>query len=100
MSDPASIAIVILVAFQLVLLIALAVVAVLASISIIEATALTRRVLRKNHRKVNQIGERIETVLEEKVVDPVSRFERGAAWVESLTHNLGGELADRTPEKR
>ena len=95
MSDAASVALIVLVAMQLVLLVALSVVAVIASVSIIEATALTRRSLRRHRRTLESASARFESVVEEKVVEPVAQFERGAAWAERLAGDVARALAQR-----
>ena len=100
MSDAASVALIVLIAMQLVLLVALSVVAVIASISIVEATALTRRSLRRHRRTVENASTRFESVVEEKVVNPVAQFERGAAWAERLSADLARALSQRFGQGR
>ena len=100
MSDAASVALIILIAMQLVLLVALAVVAVIASISIVEATALTRRNLRRHRRTVQTASSKIESTIEEKVVNPVAQFERGAAWAESFAAGIARALSQRFGPER
>jgi hypothetical protein len=95
MSDAASVALIILIAFQLVLLVALSVVAVIASVSIVEATALTRRSLRHHRRTVEKASARFESAVEEKVVNPITQFERGAAWAERLATDVARALSQR-----
>lgn len=100
MSDAASVALIILVAIQLVLLVALSVVAVIASVSIVEATALTRRSLRHHRRTVENVSARFESAVEEKVVNPIAQFERGAAWAERLAEDILRALGQRFGQGR
>lgn len=100
MSDAASVALIILIAMQLGLLLALSVVAVIASVSIVEATALTRRSLRRHRRTLQNASTRFETVVEEKVVNPVAQFERGAAWAERLAADVARALSHRFGQGR
>ncbi len=100
MSDPASVALLVLIAMQIVLLVALAVVAVLASLAIVEATALTRRGLRAQQRRVSSVNRSLESTVERKVVEPVAQFERGAAWVESVARQLSTLLSGRDSKQR
>lgn len=100
MSDAASVALIVLVAMQLVLLVALSIVAVIASVSIIEATALTRRSLRRHRRTVQAASARFESVVEEKVVHPITQFERGAAWAERLAAEIVRALSQRFGQGR
>ncbi len=95
MSDAASVALIVLVAIQLVLLVALAVVAVIASVSIIEATALTRRSLRRHRKTVQTASARFESVIDKNVVTPVAQFERGAAWAERLAADIARAFTQR-----
>lgn len=100
MSDAASVALIILVAIQLVLLVALSVVAVIASVSIVEATALTRRSLRHHRRTVENVTARFESAVEERVVNPIAQFERGAAWAERLAEDILRALGQRFGQGR
>ena len=95
MSDPASVALLVLIAMQIVLLVALAVVSVLASLAIVEATAVTRRGLRAQQRRVSWASRSLESAVERKVVEPVAQFERGAVWVESFVRQMSALLSGR-----
>ncbi len=88
------IAIIILVIQGLMIGLAVFVAGVLASIAIVESTVNVRRGLRRAAVKLERAGERVDTVVETRILPPVVQYHRGRAAARSTLEQARRALDD------
>ncbi len=96
MSTAASIALLILAVELLLLFVAMLVGVIVAGISVVESTALTRGFLRRQAKSAGNLEERVEAV----VTDSMTRLtavERYAAWVTTFVESIKRDEEDQAP---
>ncbi len=88
------IAIIVLVVQGLIIGLAAFVAGVLGSIAIVEATVNVRRGLRRTAAKLERASERVDTVIETRVLPPVVQYHRGRAAARSTLEQARRALDD------
>ncbi len=94
METARDIAIILLVIQGLVIALACFVVGVLGSIAIVETTANVRRGLRRTAAKLERASERVDTVVETRILPPIVQYHRGRAAARSTLEQARRALDD------
>ena len=94
METARDIAIIALVIQALIVGLAVFVAGVLGSIAIVEATVSVRRALRRTATKLERTGERVDTIVETRVLPPVIQYHRGRAAARSTLEQARRVLDD------
>ncbi|MDP6348475.1 MAG: hypothetical protein QGG58_01625 [Chloroflexota bacterium] len=97
MSAAASIALLILAVEVMLMVVGLLILLVITGIAIVEATALTRRGIRKQAKAVDRANQAAQERIERHVLKPVARFERGYAWTAAFLRSLNSDDSDSAP---
>ena len=94
METARDIAIIVLVIQGLIIGLAVFVAGVLGSIAIVEATVNVRRGLRRTAAKLEQTGERVDTIVETRILPPIVQYHRGRAAARSTLEQARRALDD------
>lgn len=97
MSDAASIALLILVIEVVIFVFALLILIVMGGVAVVESTALARRSLRQQGKRVEQANQAVEARVQRHVMDPVVRFERGYAWTRAFLRSMTSDKSEPSP---
>ena len=88
MSIAANIAVLILIAGIIVFLLTLMVLLVLTGIALVEVTALTRRFLRSQRERTDNLSQNIDNTVGRRLINPLARFERSLVWSQEFFRSL------------
>lgn len=88
MSIAANIAVLILIAGAIMFLLTLMVILVLTGIAIVEFTALSRRFLRGQRQRTDNLKQNVEDTLDRRLINPLAQFQRSLIWSQEFFRSL------------
>ncbi len=91
MSTPASIALMVLAIELILLFVALLIGVIVAGISVVESTGLTRRFLRRKAKSAGKLDSRVDAAVTESILPRLASAERYSAWVTTFVRSIRGD---------
>ena len=88
MSSVASIALLVLAVELIVLVFAAFVGLVVASVGVVESTALVRRALRRGARGAKEVERKVDRLAKTRVLEPLVKVERATVWARTFLREL------------